>query len=562
MTAPCVSPSAAAESARDVAFGLAPAPMESSTRMSNAPQQQASAHDAARSDRILILDYGSQFTQLIARRIREQHVYCEIHPGTTDLDAVRDWKPSGIILSGGPSSVLESGAPGISPEVVDLGVPVLGICYGLQLLAHELGGVVEKADDREYGRAILKIEREDVLLADLPGDAGSERVVWMSHGDSVLRLPPDFVVLGTSENSPFAAVRHADRPIFGLQFHPEVHHSDGGETMLANFVVNICGCRPSWTMEAFVEETTRAVAEQIGGGRVVCGLSGGVDSSVAAALVHRAIGEQLTCIFVDNGLLRLGEREEVKRIFGESLGVPLVTVDAADRFVNALAGVDDPERKRRIIGHTFIEIFEEEARKLGGAEFLVQGTLYPDVIESVSVKGPSATIKTHHNVGGLPERMQFSLVEPLRELFKDEVREVGRRLDLPKEAIGRHPFPGPGLAIRIIGDVTRERLDTLRRADVIVIEEIRAAGLYDELWQAFAVFLPVQSVGVMGDERTYESAIALRCVTSVDAMTADWARLPGDILATISSRIINEVQGINRVVYDISSKPPATIEWE
>ncbi len=530
--------------------------------MSNAPQQQASAHDAARSDRILILDYGSQFTQLIARRIREQHVYCEIHPGTTDLDAVRDWKPSGIILSGGPSSVLESGAPGISPEVVDLGVPVLGICYGLQLLAHELGGVVEKADDREYGRAILKIEREDVLLADLPGDAGSERVVWMSHGDSVLRLPPDFVVLGTSENSPFAAVRHADRPIFGLQFHPEVHHSDGGETMLANFVVNICGCRPSWTMEAFVEETTRAVAEQIGGGRVVCGLSGGVDSSVAAALVHRAIGEQLTCIFVDNGLLRLGEREEVKRIFGESLGVPLVTVDAADRFVNALAGVDDPERKRRIIGHTFIEIFEEEARKLGGAEFLVQGTLYPDVIESVSVKGPSATIKTHHNVGGLPERMQFSLVEPLRELFKDEVREVGRRLDLPKEAIGRHPFPGPGLAIRIIGDVTRERLDTLRRADVIVIEEIRAAGLYDELWQAFAVFLPVQSVGVMGDERTYESAIALRCVTSVDAMTADWARLPGDILATISSRIINEVQGINRVVYDISSKPPATIEWE
>jgi GMP synthase (glutamine-hydrolysing) len=437
---------------------------------------------------------------------------------------------------------------------------VLGICYGLQLLAHKLGGVVEKADDREYGRALLKIEVEDPLFADLPG--GVERVVWMSHGDSVLRLPPGFVELGTSESSPFAAVRHADKPIWGVQFHPEVAHTEGGEQILSNFVMGICGCAPSWTMEVFIEEATRRIREQVGDRKLVCGVSGGVDSSVAATLVHRAVGDQLTCVFVDNGLLRRDEREEVEHLFRDQEHIPLRIVRAEDQFLNDLAGVTEPEQKRRLIGHRFIEVFEEQARELGEVDFLVQGTLYPDVIESVSVRGPSATIKTHHNVGGLPEQMKLSLVEPLRELFKDEVREVGRRLGLPETLIGRHPFPGPGLAIRILGEVTAERLSCLRDADAIVIEEIRRAGLYNELWQAFAVFLPVQSVGVMGDERTYENAIAVRCVTSVDAMTADWAPLPADVLQAIGTRIINEVKGVNRVVYDISSKPPATIEWE
>jgi len=525
--------------------------------MTTAPSDRGRA-DAR--ERILVLDFGSQFTQLIARRIRERHVYCEIHPPTIDLDAIRAWNPAGIILSGGPSSVFAEGAPDLDPRIVELGVPVLGICYGLQLLAHRLGGLVERGDDREYGRAMLKVERDDPLFADLPG--GAERIVWMSHGDRVLRLPEGFTVLGRSEGSPFAAVRHADRPIWGLQFHPEVAHTDGGGVMLGNFVERICGCSGSWTMDAFIDEATERVQAQVGSGKVVCGLSGGVDSSVAAALVHRAVGEQLLCIFVDNGLLRGGEREEVEGLFSEHLHIPLVTVRAEERFVSALEGVTDPERKRRIIGHLFIEIFEEEAQRLGEVNYLVQGTLYPDVIESVSVKGPSATIKTHHNVGGLPERMRLALVEPLRELFKDEVREVGRCLDLPEVLIGRHPFPGPGLAIRIVGEVTRERLECLRRADAIVVEEIRRAGLYDALWQAFAVYLPVQSVGVMGDERTYEDAIAVRCVESVDAMTADWAALPHEVLRTIGTRIINEVKGVNRVVYDISSKPPATIEWE
>jgi GMP synthase (glutamine-hydrolysing) len=384
----------------------------------------------------------------------------------------------------------------------------------------------------------------------------------MSHGDRVLRLPPGFVVLATSENSPFAAVRHQERPIFGLQFHPEVVHTEGGSELLRNFVHEICGCAHSWTMEAFIDEAVAAVRRQVGDGRAVCGLSGGVDSSVAAVLVHRALGERLTCIFVDHGLLREGERAEVEREFREHLGMHLVCVDASARFLGALAGVEDPERKRRIIGHLFIEVFEEEAARLGSVDFLVQGTLYPDVIESVSVRGPSATIKTHHNVGGLPERMRLRLVEPLRELFKDEVREVGRRLGLPESIVGRHPFPGPGLAVRVLGEVTAERVATLRRADAILIEELRRAGLYDAIWQAFAVLLPVRSVGVAGDARTYENAVALRCVSSEDAMTADWSRLPHELLAQVSSRITNEVKGVNRVVYDVSSKPPATIEWE
>jgi len=509
---------------------------------------------------ILVLDYGSQYTQLIARRIREQHVYCEIQPPPDDVAAVRAWNPAGIVLSGGPRSVLDPGAPTLDPALVDLGVPVLGICYGLQLLAHRLGGVVEKAQDREYGRARMRIERDDPLFAGLGG--GAERVVWMSHGDRVLELPPDFVVLGQSPGSPFAAVRHAERRIWGLQFHPEVVHTDEGSRILANFAHSVCGCEPTWTMEAFIDEATARVQREVGRGRIICGLSGGVDSAVAAALVHRAVGDQLTCVFVDTGLLRSGEREEVERVFRDAMHVPLVTVDARADFTGALAGILDPEQKRRIIGHLFIDVFEKQAQQLGEVDFLVQGTLYPDVIESMSVFGPSATIKTHHNVGGLPERMRLRLVEPLRELFKDEVREVGRMLGLPEVMIGRHPFPGPGLAIRIVGEVTPARLTALRKADAIVTEEIRRAGLYDALWQAFAVYLPIQSVGVMGDERTYEDAVAVRCVTSVDAMTADWARLPDEVLATIAGRIVGEVKGVNRVVYDVSSKPPATIEWE
>ncbi len=511
-------------------------------------------------DRILILDFGSQYTQLIARRIREGQVYCEIHPFHMRAEAVAAWRPAGIVLSGGPSSVLDASSPRLDPRILDLGVPVLGICYGLQLLAQMLGGVVEKAEAREYGRALVKLEREDPLLADLPG--GAERVVWMSHGDRVLRLPAGFVVLGTSDSSPFAAVRHAGRPIWGIQFHPEVAHTEGGSRLLENFVHGICRCNRSWSMATFIEEAVARVRAQVGSGRVICGISGGVDSSVAAALVHRAVGDRLTCLFVDHGLLREGERDDVERMLGEGLGIHLVTVDARRRFLDALHGVTDPEHKRRIIGRLFIEVFEAEAARLGGADFLVQGTLYPDVIESVSVRGPSATIKTHHNVGGLPEDMKLRLVEPLRELFKDEVREVGRRLGLSERMVGRHPFPGPGLAIRVMGEVTEERLAKLRRADAILIEEIRREGLYDQIWQAFAVYLPISSVGVMGDERTYEHAIALRCVTSTDAMTADWARLPHALLAAVSSRITNEVKGVNRVVYDVSSKPPATIEWE
>ncbi len=519
--------------------------------------------DPARSsnrDRILILDFGSQYTQLIARRIRERNVYCEIHPATWTAKQVREWNPAGIVLSGGPASVLDAGTPDIDPAIFDADLPVLCICYGFQLLARHLGGLVEKADHREYGRAAFTQKKADALFEGI--DGGDRRNVWMSHGDRVLRLPDGFEVLGTSEGSPFAAVRHRDRPIYGLQFHPEVHHTDGGSALLGNFVHHICGCENSWTMGRFIDDAIAAIREQVGDGRAVCGLSGGVDSSVAAALVHRAIGDQLTCIFVDHGLLRRDERKQVEDDFREALGIPLVAVDASDRFLSALRDVTDPEKKRRIIGHLFIEVFEAEAARHGDVDYLVQGTLYPDVIESVSVRGPSATIKTHHNVGGLPENMRLKLVEPLRELFKDEVREVGRTLGLPEHMVGRHPFPGPGLAIRILGEITRERLAILRAADAILIEELRRAKLYDQVWQAFAVFLPLQSVGVMGDARTYENAIAIRCVNSVDAMTADWSRLPADLLSEVSSRITNEVKGVNRVVYDISSKPPATIEWE
>jgi GMP synthase (glutamine-hydrolysing) len=515
---------------------------------------------AASDSRILILDFGAQYSQLIARRVREGHVYCELHPADLSLAEIEAFAPSGIILSGGPSSVLDSDAADMHAGVLELGIPILGICYGLQLLVHRLGGRIESADDREYGRASLKIERADPLFAGLSAEA--EQIVWMSHGDRVLSLPEGMSVIASSGGSPFAAVRSELAPFWGVQFHPEVVHTESGSQILENFVHGICGCRPEWTMASFADNAIATIQKQVGQGRAVCGLSGGVDSSVAATLVHRAIGDQLTCIFVDHGMMRKNERQEVEGLFRDALGVTLISVDASDRFLDALVGISEPEKKRKIIGKLFIEVFEEEAAKIGDVDFLVQGTLYPDVIESVSVKGKSVTIKTHHNVGGLPENMRLALVEPLRELFKDEVRAVGRELGLPAHVLGRHPFPGPGLGIRILGEVTRERLGPLREADAIMIEEIRAAGLYDEIWQALTVFLPVESVGVMGDERTYENVVAVRCVTSTDAMTADFAHLPHEVLGRIANRIINEVSGINRVVYDISSKPPATIEWE
>jgi GMP synthase (glutamine-hydrolysing) len=512
-------------------------------------------------DLVLILDFGSQYTQLIARRIRELKVYSEIHPFNIGLNRIKELSPKAIVLSGGPSSVYEEDAPTVDAALFELGVPILGICYGVQLACKLLGGRVAGSDKKEYGRAHVKVLHAADLFHGF--SAGEDLAVWMSHGDRVEEMPAGWKLIGETPNAPAAAVVDEKHRFFGVQFHPEVVHTPRGGQILANFLFRIVGLSASWTMASFVDEAIAKVRSTVGErGRVICGLSGGVDSSVAAKLILNAIGARLTCIFVDNGLLRQGERAGVEQLFAGAFHADLHVVDAADRFLKALAGVTDPEQKRKIIGREFIAVFDEEAHKIEGVEFLAQGTLYPDVIESVSHKGPSATIKSHHNVGGLPERMKLKLVEPLRELFKDEVRELGAELGLPRHVLWRQPFPGPGLAVRVLGEVTEARLSVLRGADAIIDEEIRAAGLYESIWQAFGVLLPVKSVGVMGDFRTYADAIAVRAVHSKDGMTADWVPLPYELLGTISRRIINEVRGVNRVVYDITSKPPGTIEWE
>lgn len=508
---------------------------------------------------VLVLDFGSQYTQLIARRVRELGVYSEIHPYNVSFDLIRKLNPTGIILSGGPSSVYDDGAPRSTEKIYDLGVPVLGICYGLQLIADQLGGKVDSAARREYGKALLRIDKGDDLFAGLNGST----TVWMSHGDALSEIPAGFEPIAHTDNAPICAIRDPKRKIWGVQFHPEVVHTPDGKKILSNFLFTICKAKGDWTPASVIEKSVAEIRATVGSAHVLCALSGGVDSSVLAVLLHKAIGDQLHCVHINNGLMRKGESEQVVQTFRENFHINLTYVDASERFLAALAGVTDPEQKRKIIGKTFIDIFEAEAAKLkGDFEFLAQGTLYPDVIESTSFKGPSVTIKTHHNVGGLPEKMQFKLVEPFRELFKDEVRQIGEMLGVPKEIVTRHPFPGPGLAVRVLGEITKEKLALVREADDIFVQEIKAAGLYEQLWQAFAVILPVRSVGVMGDLRTYEYTVALRAVQSLDGMTADWASLPNELLARVSNRIINEIRGINRVVYDISSKPPATIEWE
>jgi GMP synthase (glutamine-hydrolysing) len=513
-------------------------------------------------DRILILDFGSQYTQLIARRIREEKVYSEIQPFSYPIEKIKNFDPKGIVLSGGPSSVYDKDAPHSSDALLKMEIPILGICYGLQLLAVQMGGKVEHSSKREYGPAIIDILDEGKLLSGLGKLTKDKRRVWMSHGDRVEKLPDGFEIMAKTDSSPLCAVKHRQKPVWGLQFHPEVHHTVRGKEIIRNFLFKICGCRPTWTMQSFVEAAVQSIEKELGSQKVIGAVSGGVDSTVMAALVGKAAGDNFYPIFVNNGVLRKLEAEEVVRLYRETLHLNLDYVDASGFFLGALAGVDDPEEKRKIIGKTFIDVFVEEAEKIRNVGFLAQGTLYPDVIESVSFKGPSATIKSHHNVGGLPDIMPLKLIEPLRELFKDEVREVGRVLGLPETMIRRHPFPGPGLAIRMLGAVTGPKLDTLREADAIVTEEIRQAGLYDEIWQVFPVLLPVRTVGVMGDERTYEQVIVIRAVHSVDGMTADWVRLPYELMGRLSNRIINEVKGVNRVVYDISSKPPGTIEWE
>ncbi|HLR89966.1 MAG TPA: glutamine-hydrolyzing GMP synthase [Balneolaceae bacterium] len=508
---------------------------------------------------ILILDFGSQYTQLIARRLRELNVYCEIHPYNTPPASIGDNFPKGIILSGGPRSVYDDDAPALNLDYLEMGIPVLGICYGLQALAHSLSpDSVEKADKREFGRAKILIEEENELLKDVRNGS----VIWMSHGDHINNLPEEYKIIARTSNTPVAAVRHRNKQIYGVQFHPEVVHTEYGTQLLENFALKIAGCTGSWTPRAFIEYEINSIREQVGDQKVICALSGGVDSTVVATLIHKAIGDQLLCIFVDNGLLRKNEYRDVLQTYEKHLNLPVRGIDASQLFLERLEGVSDPETKRKIIGKTFIDVFDEAIADEEEYKFLAQGTLYPDVIESISFKGPSATIKSHHNVGGLPEKMNLQLIEPVRELFKDEVRRVGRELGIPENFIGRHPFPGPGLGIRVLGPISEERLKLLREADDIFISALREYKLYDDVWQALTVLLPVQSVGVMGDERTYEFTAAIRAVTSVDGMTADWAQLPYDFLAEVSNRIINQVRGINRVVYDISSKPPATIEWE
>jgi len=509
-------------------------------------------------ENVLVLDFGSQYTQLIARRIRENNVYSEILPYNAPFDSVKAFSPKGIILSGGPSSIYEKNAPLPDKRIFELGVPVLGICYGMQLMAHVFGGKVARSSKREYGKAVLYIDDRKNMFKGVP----QNKVVWMSHGDRILRQPSGFEPVAHTENSPVAAMADKKRNFFAFQFHPEVVHTEYGKEMLRNFIFKVCKCRPGWTMESFIDTATREIKKKVGASNVVCAISGGVDSAVTAVLMHRAVKKQLTCVFVDNGVLRTGEATKVEETLKKHFRMNIICVDESRRFMGKLKGVSDPEKKRKIIGNEFIRVFEAQAKKIKGVKFLAQGTLYPDVIESTSFKGPSAVIKSHHNVGGLLDNMKLQLVEPLRELFKDEVRALGRELGMPDEILSRHPFPGPGLAIRVIGEVTRERCDILRKADVIVIEEIKKAGLYNDIWQAFAVLLPIKTVGVMGDERTYENVVAVRAVNSLDGMTADWAKLPYDVLGIISNRIINEVKGVNRVVFDISSKPPGTIEWE